>query len=51
MYNRKAILWNLHLSFSHSFDDYIDSMTYIQKPEDMVCQGSFLWYSWAEEVA
>lgn len=44
-------LWNLHLSISHSFDDYTDSMIYIQKPEDMVCQRSFLGYSWAEEVA
>lgn len=26
MYSKKDILWNLHLSLSHSFDDYIDSM-------------------------
>lgn len=51
MYSKKEILWNLHLSISHSFDDYIDSMTHIQKSEDLVCQRSFLWYSWAEEVA
>lgn len=42
MYDRKDILWNLHLSISHGFDDYMDLMIYIQKPEDMVCQRSFL---------